>query len=75
MHPPPSPARTDFTLITECTPESSGRNSVYSVGSTTVVVEGISFTGSQVQQHFWGFGGVMGRMGRRGSAYYNFNVH
>ncbi len=29
--PPPSPARTDFTLITECTPESSGRNSVYSV--------------------------------------------
>jgi hypothetical protein len=27
----PSPARTDFTLITECTPESSGFNSVYSV--------------------------------------------
>jgi hypothetical protein len=27
---PPSPARTDFTLITECTP-SSGCNSVYSV--------------------------------------------
>ncbi len=24
MHPPPSPARTNFTLITECTPESSG---------------------------------------------------
>ncbi len=31
MHPPPSPARNDFTLITECTPESSGCNSVYSV--------------------------------------------
>ncbi len=31
MHPPPSPARTNFTLITECTPESSGCNSVYSV--------------------------------------------
>ncbi len=31
VHPPPSPARTDFTLITECTPESSGCNSVYSV--------------------------------------------
>jgi hypothetical protein len=31
---PPSPARTDFTLITECTPESSGCNSVYSVGAT-----------------------------------------
>ncbi len=31
MHPPPSPAGTDFTLITECTPESSGFNSVYSV--------------------------------------------
>jgi hypothetical protein len=30
VHPPPSPARTDFTLITECTPESSGCNSVYS---------------------------------------------
>jgi hypothetical protein len=29
--PPPSPARTDFTLITECAPESSGCNSVYSV--------------------------------------------
>jgi hypothetical protein len=31
VHPPPSPATTDFTLITECTPESSGCNSVYSV--------------------------------------------
>jgi hypothetical protein len=31
VHPPPSPARTDFTLITECTPESRGCNSVYSV--------------------------------------------
>jgi hypothetical protein len=29
--PPPSQARTDFTLITECTPESSGCYSVYSV--------------------------------------------
>ncbi len=29
--PPPSPARTNFTLITECTPESSGYNFVYSV--------------------------------------------
>ncbi len=34
MHPPPSPARANFTLITECTPESSGCNSVHSVGST-----------------------------------------
>jgi hypothetical protein len=33
--PPPSPARTDFTLITECTPENSGCNSVYSVQATT----------------------------------------
>jgi hypothetical protein len=31
VHPPPSPARANFTLITECTPESSGCNSVYSV--------------------------------------------
>ena len=31
MHPSPSPARANFTLITECTPKSSGCNSVYSV--------------------------------------------
>ncbi len=31
MQTPPSPARANFTLITECTPESSGCNSVYSV--------------------------------------------
>jgi hypothetical protein len=36
VHPPPSPARTNFTLITACTPESSGCNSVYSVGSTAL---------------------------------------
>ncbi len=35
VHPPPSPARANFTLITECTPESSGCNSVYSVLRTT----------------------------------------
>ncbi len=29
--PPPSPARANFTLLTECTPKSSGCNSVYSV--------------------------------------------
>ncbi len=34
MHPPPSPARANFTLMTECTPESSGCNSVYSVWHT-----------------------------------------
>ncbi len=34
MHPPPSPARANFTLMTECTPESSGCYSVYSVGIT-----------------------------------------
>ncbi len=32
--PPPSPARANFTLITEYTPESSGCNSVYSMGGT-----------------------------------------
>jgi hypothetical protein len=32
--PPTLPARANFTLITECTPESSGCNSVYSVVST-----------------------------------------
>jgi hypothetical protein len=36
VHPPPTPARANFTLITECTPESSGCNSVYSVVYTTV---------------------------------------
>jgi len=32
VHPPPSPARANFTLMTECTPESRRYNSVYSVG-------------------------------------------
>ncbi len=31
MHPLPSPARANFTLMTECSPESSGCYSVYSV--------------------------------------------
>ncbi len=31
MHPPPSPARANFTLMTECTPESRRYYSVYSV--------------------------------------------
>jgi hypothetical protein len=34
MHPPPSPDRANFTLMTECTPESSGCYSVYSVPCT-----------------------------------------
>jgi hypothetical protein len=34
VHPPPSPARANFTLITECTPEGSRCNSVYSVVAT-----------------------------------------
>ncbi len=34
MHPPPSPARAYFTLMIECTPESSGYYSVYSVAET-----------------------------------------
>ncbi len=34
VHPPPSPARANFTLMTECTPESSRCNSVYSVAET-----------------------------------------
>jgi hypothetical protein len=34
VHPPPSPARANFTLMTECTPESSGCYSVYSVEGT-----------------------------------------
>ena len=40
MHPPPLPARANFTLMTECTPESSGCYSVYSysVGQTLSIV-------------------------------------
>ncbi len=34
MHPPPSSARANFTLLTECTPEISGCYSVYSVSTT-----------------------------------------
>ncbi len=40
MHPPPSPARANLTLITECTPESSGCNSVYSVVPPAFVAGG-----------------------------------
>ncbi len=39
VHPPPSPAKANFTLMTECTPESSGCNSVYYVGETFSVLE------------------------------------
>ncbi len=35
VHPTPSPARANFILTTECTPESSGCNSVYSVITTS----------------------------------------
>jgi hypothetical protein len=34
VHPPPSPPRANFTLMTECTPESSGCCFVYSVFTT-----------------------------------------
>jgi hypothetical protein len=36
VHPPPSPARANFTLMTESTPESSGYYSVYSVFYTNI---------------------------------------
>jgi hypothetical protein len=38
VHPPPSPARANFTLMTECTPENSGGYSVYSVGYTVQII-------------------------------------
>ncbi len=34
VHPPSSPAQANFTLITECTPESRRYYSVYSVAAT-----------------------------------------
>ncbi len=37
MHPPPSPGQANFTLMTECTPESRCYYSVYSVGVTVVL--------------------------------------
>jgi hypothetical protein len=36
VHPPPSPARANFTLMSECTPESSACYSVYSVLHTVL---------------------------------------
>ncbi len=38
--PPPSPARANFTLMIECTPESSGYYSVYSVVYTVLRMTG-----------------------------------
>ncbi len=34
VHPPPSPARANFTLMMECMPDSDSCNSVYSVDKT-----------------------------------------
>jgi hypothetical protein len=47
--PPPSPARANFTLMTECTPESSGCNSVYSVPETDPLESGNNNTRYTVQ--------------------------
>ncbi len=41
MHPPPSPARANFTIMTECTPESSGCYSAYSVVLPVVYSRGL----------------------------------
>jgi hypothetical protein len=38
VHPPPSPAWANFTLMMECTPESSRCYSVYSVGGNELFV-------------------------------------
>jgi hypothetical protein len=46
-HPPPSLARANFTLITECTPESSGCNSVYSVCRYDNVMPELTLSPSQ----------------------------
>jgi hypothetical protein len=37
VHPPPQPARATFTLMTECTPESNGCYSLYSVISPPIL--------------------------------------
>jgi hypothetical protein len=41
VHPPPSKARANFTLMTECTPESSGCYSVYSVALIYAEIKGL----------------------------------
>ncbi len=47
MHPPPSPAQANFTLMTECTPESRRYYSVYSVGE---MCRGLSY--SQISSYW-----------------------
>ncbi len=46
VHPPPSPARANFTLMTECTPESRGCYSVYSV-AVIIRCSAVPFAGRQ----------------------------
>ncbi len=59
MHPPPLPARANFTLITERTPESSGCNSVYSVVHTVKSAPGAGRTSDLYESA----DGVMDKMG------------
>ncbi len=49
VHPPPSPARANFTFMTECAPESSHCNSVYSVVATLKVHKIENFLGSDFE--------------------------
>ncbi len=63
VHPPHSPARANFTLITECTPESSRCNSVYSVSCTLQTrnycieyrKKGVSEFGAYSMKKTWGW--------------------
>ncbi len=75
MHPPPAPTRANFTFMTECTPESSGCYSVYSVAGTMVrllcvilleMVDGIFMMYSKCTQENGGGGGGKMRTNRAG---------
>ncbi len=42
VHPPPSPARADFSIMMGCTPEIGNRHSVYSVFVAAVPGSGVA---------------------------------
>jgi hypothetical protein len=52
MHPPPSPGQANFTLMTECTPESRRYYSVYSVRATTAPLSNSQHT-HRIGQRIW----------------------
>ncbi len=56
MHPPPSPAQANFTLMSECTPESRRYYSVYSVVVTKGNEQYVPLTVDREQGKGWSSG-------------------